>query len=79
MTSGEHSISPQAYRPLPLGPSLLYFGVPGLTFFAFVWVGIPALTDIGLSEFAAYLWALLVPSALLLVAAVVGLRLKAGR
>ena len=67
-------VGPQPYRPLPLWQALLYFGVPGLTFFLFVWVGIPALTDLGLSEFAAFLWAVLVPSALLLVAAVVGLR-----
>jgi membrane protease YdiL (CAAX protease family) len=43
-------------------------------FFGFVWVGIPALTAAGLSEFAAFLWALMIPSALLLVAALVGLR-----
>jgi hypothetical protein len=65
---------PRPYRPLPLRQAVLYFGVPGLTFFVFVWVGIPALTAAGLSEFAAFLWALLIPSALLLVAALVGLR-----
>ncbi|HEU6445427.1 MAG TPA: CPBP family intramembrane glutamic endopeptidase [Gaiellaceae bacterium] len=65
---------PRPYRLLPLWQAFLYFGVPGLTFFVFVWVGIPALTDAGLSEFAAFLWALLIPSALLLVAALVGLR-----
>jgi membrane protease YdiL (CAAX protease family) len=65
---------PRPYGPLPLWQAFLYFGVPGLTFFLFVWVAIPALTDAGLSEFAAFLWALLVPSALLLLAALVGLR-----
>ena len=70
--SGE--AGPRGYRPLSLPRALLYFGVPGLTYFLFVWVGIPALTAAGLSEFAAFLWALLIPSALLLVAALVGLR-----
>lgn len=67
-------VGPRPYRPLPLWQAFLYFGVPGLTFFLFVWAGIPALTAAGLSEFAAFLWALLIPSALLLVAALVGLR-----
>ena len=67
-------VGPRPCRPLPLKQALLYFGVPGLMFFLFVWIGIPALTAAGLSEFAAFLWALMIPSALLLVAAVVGLR-----
>jgi membrane protease YdiL (CAAX protease family) len=65
---------PRPCRPLPLRQALLYFGVPGLMFFLFVWVGIPVLSRAGLSEFAAFLWALMIPSALLLVAALIGLR-----
>lgn len=65
---------PRPVRPLTLRHALLYFGVPGLVFFACVWFGIPALTKAGLSEFAAYLWALLIPLVLMLVAALVGLR-----
>lgn len=67
-------VGPRPCRPLPLKQALLYFGVPGLMFFLFVWIGIPALTAAGLSEFAAFLWALMIPSALLLVAALAGLR-----
>lgn len=65
---------PRPYRPLPLRQAFLYFGVPGLAFFVCFWVGVPALTAAGLSEFAAFLWALMIPSALLLGAAVVALR-----
>ena len=65
---------PRPYRPMPLRQALLYFGLPGLAFFVSIWVGIPALTAAGLSEFAAFLWALLVSSVLMLFAALVGLR-----
>ena len=65
---------PRAYRLMPLRQALIYFGLPGLAFFVSIWVGIPALTAAGLSEFAAFLWALLVSSVLMLFAALVGLR-----
>jgi membrane protease YdiL (CAAX protease family) len=61
-------------RPMPLSQAILYFGVPGLVVFGFVYLAIPALEATGLSGFAAYLWALLIPLVLLFIAALVALR-----
>lgn len=63
-------------KPLPLGPAALFFAVPSLAVtIAYYW-GIPAMVKLGLTEFAAYMVATMVPLAGCLVAAVVAHRLE---
>ena len=53
-------------KPMPLGPSLLYFGLPALMFALSIYLLIPFLVSQGYGPFASYAAALIVPLAVIL-------------
>jgi membrane protease YdiL (CAAX protease family) len=65
------SVSSPGIKPLPLGPAVLFFAIPSLAVtMAYYW-GIPALAELGLPEYQAFLVATGAPLFGLLVAALV--------
>jgi membrane protease YdiL (CAAX protease family) len=67
---------PMPLTPLPLWIAVLFFGLPSLMFRVFVYNGIPFLMGLGLSRFGAIMIGTIIPSSVLLIAAVVGYRLE---
>jgi membrane protease YdiL (CAAX protease family) len=67
---------PNNLKPLPLLPSLLYFGLPALLFVDGFWGGMPWLIRRGMLPYYAYVWGLGVPLALLLLLSLLWLRLE---
>lgn len=63
-------------EPLGLLRSLLYFGLPALLFVAGFWVAMPWFMRLGILPYYAYLLALGIPLALLLVVSIIWLRLE---
>jgi hypothetical protein len=67
---------PMPLKPLPLWLALLFFGIPSLLFRVFLYNGIPLLISSGVSRFAASMICVIIPLALLLIAALGGYRLE---
>lgn len=67
---------PMPVKPLPLWLALLFFGIPSLLLRVCLYNGIPFLLGSGVSRFAASMICVIIPLALLLMAALVGYRLE---
>jgi len=63
-------------KPLRLPQALLYFGIPSFVFILCVYILLPFLRELGMSEFVSYSLSLLLPLILMLAAALIALRLE---
>lgn len=61
-------------KPLPLGQAIFYFMIPAVAFILSVYILLPFLRALGMSEFVSYCLALLVPLILMLAASLIALR-----
>lgn len=67
---------PSQLQPLTFWSSLPFFAIPALAVALSVYVLLPALRAWGLSEYASYCWALLIPLVLMLAASLIAFRLE---